>query len=90
MFKKIIYNTNDKISINYDDLRHTKLWITDEEQFCYDSYSVIDFIDNFNEEQFFGDNPDRFKIFLNRETAKEYIELRELQAENERKMQYVN
>ena len=71
MFKKIIYNTNDKISINYDDLRHTKLWITDEEQF-------------------FGDNPDRFKIFLNRETAKEYIELRELQAENERKMQYVN
>ena len=89
MFKKIIYDVDTKMSINYDDLRHTPLWITDEEQFTYNSCSIINFIDDFNEEQYFGDNPDRFKIFLSRDAAKEYIENCELKAENERK-EHVN
>ena len=89
MFKKIRYDIDNKISVNYDDLRHTKLWVTDGEYFTYDSYSIINFIDDFNEEQFFGDNPDRFKIFFSRDVAKEYIEKQELKAENERK-EHVN
>ena len=89
MFKKIRYDIDNNISINYDDLRHTPLWITDEEQFTYNSCSIINFIDDFNEEQYFGDNPDRIKIFLSRDVAKEYIEKQELKADTERK-QHVN
>ena len=53
------------------------------------SYSIIEFIDNFNEAQFDSDNPDRYKIFLDKDVAKEYIENRELKADNER-IQHVN
>jgi len=89
MFKKVVYDLDTRLSINYDDMRHSKFWITDENHFSYDCYSIIDFVDAFNEEQFIDDETDRYKIFLDKDVAKDYIENRELKADTERK-QHVN
>jgi hypothetical protein len=68
---------------------HPLIYITDENYFTYTAYTLVDFRDSFNEEQFIDDQTDRFKIFLSRDVAKEYIEKQGLKADTERK-QHVN
>tara|TARA_R110000765_G_scaffold300404_1_gene395013 strand:+ start:359 stop:613 length:255 start_codon:yes stop_codon:yes gene_type:complete len=68
---------------------HPLIYITDENYFTYTAYTLVDFQDSFNEEQFIDDQTDRYKMFLERNVAKEYIENRELKADTERK-QHVN
>ena len=68
---------------------HPLIYITDENYFTCTAYTLIDLKDAFNETQFDSDNPDRYKMHLDKHTAKEYIENRELKADTERK-QHVN
>tara|TARA_R110000765_G_scaffold70559_1_gene136813 strand:+ start:802 stop:1056 length:255 start_codon:yes stop_codon:yes gene_type:complete len=84
MFKTIKIIEEKKIS-NY----HPLIYITDENNFTYTAYTLVDFREFFNKEQFIDDESDRYKMHLERNVAKEYIENRELKADTERK-QYVN
>jgi len=57
------------------------LFVTDEEYFNTDTYTIREFANAFNTEQFISDNTDRFKIHFTQEAAKDYIQRKELEAE---------
>ena len=57
------------------------IYVTDEEYFLLETYTWIEFANAFNTYQFISDNPDRFKIYFSKKEAKEYIQKKELEAE---------
>ena len=79
MLKKIDEKTVTKFVSTIND--NMFIYVTDEEYFLLETYTWIEFANAFNTYQFISDNPDRFKIYFSKKEAKEYIQKKELEAE---------
>jgi len=79
MLKKIDEKTVTKFVSTIND--NMFIYVTDEEYFNTDTYTIKEFANAFNTYQFISDNPDRFKIHFTQEAAKDYIQRKELEAE---------
>ena len=79
MLKKIDEKTVTKFVSTIND--NMFIYVTDEEYFLLETYTWTEFANAVNTYQFISDNPDRFKIYFSKKEAKEYIQKKELEAE---------
>ena len=79
MLKKIDEKTITKFVSSIND--NMFIYVTDEEYFLLETYTWTEFANEFNTYHFISDNPDRFKIYFSEKEAKEYIQKKELEAE---------
>ena len=79
MLKKIDEKTVTKFVSTIND--NMFIYVTDEEYFLLETYTWTEFANAVNTYQLLSDNPDRFKIYFSKKEAKEYIQKKELEAE---------